>query len=85
MQIMLALVPKPADNTNSIVCSRYELSKGNKLTHIYIQAQASEGSACREEFLCEHGSGETNQECGKYPVKSDHTNNYGCILNSASE
>ena len=59
-------VLKPKDNTNTITCSQYTLSIENENTHLCIQDPLSETNACKEEFKCEKGTGESNDECTKY-------------------
>ena len=78
-------VPKPADNTNSVVCTNYILSETNKDTHLCIQDFESDTYACKEEFLCTEGQGETDQECSKYPVAKEKTNTHICVLNSKTD
>ena len=75
-------VPKPQENSDSFVCTNYLLSGENK---ICIQNPESDEYACKEEFLCSHGQGETDQECSKYPVTIGNEATYRCTLNSKTD
>jgi len=75
-------VPKPQENSDSFVCKNYLLSAENK---ICIQNPESDEYACKEEFLCSHGQGQTDQECSKYPVAIGNEENYRCTLNSKTD
>ena len=78
-------VPMPANNENSVVCSNYILSEANKDTHLCIQNLESDTYACKEEFLCTQGQGETDQECNKYPVTIENKDKNICVLDSKPE
>ena len=75
-------VPKPQENSDSFVCTNYLLSAENK---ICIQNPESDEYACKEEFLCSHGQGETDQECSKYPVTIGNEAKNRCTLNSKTD
>lgn len=60
-------------------CSDFPTS--NPAETVCIENNANENSKCKEEILCEKASGNSNEDCNKYPVEYSKKGTHICMFN----